>query len=76
MKDSIVCSTKCREIRLKILSLCSNYFPATGCDNCLGDLHQGCSDSCREESRAEHAFSKDLWALIRIAYPASNIDRA
>ena len=25
----------------------SRYVPDKGCDNCLGDLHQGCTDECK-----------------------------
>ena len=69
MKNSIVCSNHCQQVRLKLFEIERKYFPTNGCDNCLGDLHHGCSDKCNREFREALKFGKDLWSLIRVIYP-------
>ena len=66
MKNSIVCSDHCAEIRLKIIELDNKYFPTNGCDNCWGDLHNGCSQRCRNEFSQSLKFGRDLWDLTRL----------
>ena len=65
MKNSIVCSEHCKAVRQMIFDLDTKYFPTNGCDNCWGDLHQGCSAQCKKEFRESLAFGKDLWKLYR-----------
>ena len=67
-KNSVVCSDKCQEIRLVIFRLCDKYFPTNGCDNCWGDLHQGCSGQCKKEFSEALVFGQDVWKLIRIIF--------
>lgn len=43
------------------------YFPTHGCDNCLGDLHEGCSEKCKSEFRAYGECSR-IMQLIDEAY--------
>ncbi len=64
-KNSVVCSENCKELRLQILRMISRCCPSNGCENCWSDLHQGCSEQCKQESRKTSAFSRDLWTLIR-----------
>ena len=68
-KNEIVCSEQCQAVRLKFMELDDKYFPTSGCENCRGDLHQGCSEKCKQESRDSYGFNQDLWSLIRIIYP-------
>lgn len=68
-KNSIVCSEKCQNIWLKVGELDTKYFRCNGCDNCWGDLHGQCSETCRREFRESGAFIRDLWSLVRIFYP-------
>lgn len=68
-KNSVVCSDKCQEIRLLIFKIGDKYFPTNGCDNCWGDLHQGCSEQCRKEFRESLKFGQDLWSIIHLIYP-------
>lgn len=67
--NSVVCAGKCSDVRKKYIEIGSKFFPSTGCENCHGDLHQGCSDECKESSRKSHEFYKDIWSLIKIIYP-------
>ena len=32
----------------------------SGCENCWADLHQGCSDACRQSSRQYHEKRKTI----------------
>jgi hypothetical protein len=66
-KNSIVCSDKCNEIRLRIIKLTSKYTPTNGCDNCWGDLHQGCTNKCKEEFKVAGEFVKELYELVRVS---------
>lgn len=68
-KNTTVCSDKCLAIHNKANELDKKYFPTNGCDNCWGDLHRGCSETCRREFKESLQFGKDLWSLIRIFYP-------
>lgn len=70
MQNSIVCSERCQQVRLRKLELNEKYYPTNGCDNCWGDLGGSCTLECREEFRKAHEFSKDLWSLIRVIHPA------
>lgn len=66
-KNNIVCSDKCNEIRLRIIKLTSKYTPTNGCDNCWGDLHQGCTNKCKEEFKVAGEFVKELYELVRVS---------
>jgi len=68
-KNSVVCSEICSSIRTKMIKIKRKYFPTNGCQNCWGDLHQGCSEQCKKEFREASIFNKDLWSLIRLIYP-------
>jgi hypothetical protein len=72
LKNSIVCSDNCQNVRLKLFELEHKYTPTNGCDNCWGDLHQGCSDKCNREFSEALKFGKDLWSLIRVIYPPTD----
>ena len=65
-KNKVICSDHYAKIRLKIYRLVDKYFPTHGCDNCWGDLHQGCTKQCKKEFREARKFAKDLWSLIRL----------
>jgi len=69
MKNVIVCSDNCQNISSKLFELNDKYFPTNGCDNCWGDLHNGCSDKCKEERKKSSEFGIDLWLIIRLIYP-------
>lgn len=64
-KNSIVCSDECNDIRLLIISMSFEYVPTNGCDNCWGDLRQGCTLKCREESKRAAKFTRQLRSLIK-----------
>lgn len=66
MKNVVICSEKCGEIRLAVYELLKKYTPTNGCDNCWGDLHQGCSEQCNREFRESRAFGTDIWKLVRL----------
>lgn len=59
-----VCSDKCREIHERTHALTDKYFPFNGCENCLNDLHKGCTEKCRAELQSHYKFGRDLWELI------------
>ena len=44
----------------KIREITDKYFPTNGCENCWGDLHQGCTEKCQEEFKIRRNFIKDL----------------
>ena len=67
-KNSVVCSDKCSRIRKRLAEIEHKYFPTHGCDNCWGDLHQGCTDQCNREFRESLKFGQDLWSIIRLIY--------
>ena len=69
IKNKVICSEHCGAVRLKVFELDRKYYPTNGCDNCWGDLHQGCSEQCKKEFSDSLAFGKDLWSLVRIIYP-------
>lgn len=69
LKNSCVCSKRCSSIRAKLFELERKYFPTNGCENCLGDLHQGCTEQCNKEFRESLAFGTDLYSLIHLIYP-------
>ena len=66
MRNSIVCSDECQEVRLKRHRILDKYTPTHGCDNCWGDLHQGCTNECKAEFKLMGELSQDLWSLIRL----------
>ena len=70
MKNKVICSEKCSDVRRKLFELGDKYFPTRGCDNCWGDLHHGCTEQCRKEFREASDFCKDLWSLVRLIYPS------
>ena len=43
------------------------YFPTDGCDNCWGDLYQGCTAECREQGRKSQAFWVEVNRAINTA---------
>lgn len=63
--NSIVCSDTCNQKRLTIIRLIDKYTPTNGCDNCWGDLGQGCNKKCKEEFKDAHKFVKELYSLAR-----------
>ena len=67
-KNSVVCSDKCSKIRLLVYGIIQKHKPTNGCDNCWGDLHQGCSEQCKKESKEAFELAKDLWSLVRLIY--------
>ena len=67
MENSVICSELCSRTRLRIHELIDKYFPTNGCDNCWGDLHQGCSEQCRREFVEGSKFARDLWELVRLS---------
>jgi len=69
MKNSVICSEKCKAVRLRIMEIGNKYFPTYGCDNCWGDLHEGCTEQCKKEFRESGEFGKDLWSIIRLIFP-------
>ena len=64
MPNLVICSEHCKEIRQMLFDLGDKYFPIHGCDNCRGDLYQGCSEQCKKEFRDSIKFGKDLWVLV------------
>ena len=66
LKNKVICSDHCAKIRLKLFELDDKYFPTHGCDNCLGDLREGCTDRCRREFEESRKFGKDLWSLVNL----------
>jgi len=66
-KDSIVCSDSCNRIRLLIIQLSNKYTPTNGCDNCWGDLGQGCTIDCKQEFKKSSEFIKDMHKLVVLA---------
>lgn len=64
--NSIVCGDRCNKTRLEIIRLSDKYTPTNGCDNCWGDLYQGCTEKCKEEVRIAHKFVNELYSLVRI----------
>ena len=65
--NSIVCSDKCNNLRLSIMRLQNKYTPTHGCDNCWGDLHQGCTEKCKEEFKQSREFGSELWQIVKEA---------
>ena len=63
---STVCSNRCNNVRLAIIRMDNTYTPTPGCENCWGDLHQGCTEKCKEEFRISREFISDLYSLIRM----------
>lgn len=63
---SILCGGKCSRIRLELFRLIDKYKPTNGCDNCLGDLHVGCTDKCKREFIESTELTADLYNLVRI----------
>ena len=66
-KNSVICSDNCQNIRLEVYRLLDKYTPTNGCDNCWGDLHQGCTEKCKEEFKKMGIFANELWELIKLA---------
>jgi hypothetical protein len=66
MENKVICSEHCGKIRKMIFELKNKYFPTHGCDNCWGDLHQGCTEQCKKEFVESSAFYKDLWKLVNL----------
>jgi hypothetical protein len=68
INNSIVCCDKCGTIYNKIIEIQNKYFPCHGCENCLGDLHQGCTEECKTEFDNYRIFGTDLWNLIHLIF--------
>ena len=66
INNSVVCSAKCNEIRLKIIKLINKYTPTNGCENCWGDLMIGCTDKCKNEFKLAHEFANDIYFIVRL----------
>ena len=69
LPGKIICSDKCAKIKSKMLDLNRKFTPTHGCANCLGDLHQGCTEECNIEFKKSGEFWKGLWELISLIYP-------
>jgi len=67
-KNSVVCSEKCNQIRLKVYEIIQKHKPTNGCDNCWGDLHQGCTEQCKKEGKEAFELAQDIWKLVRLIY--------
>ena len=65
LPNSIVCSNRCAEIRKYYIRLSEVVTPTNGCDNCHGDLHQGCTVACKQEYELSNKFMTELITLIR-----------
>lgn len=63
-KNLVICSEKCKQIRQALIDIERDYFPTHGCDNCWGDLHQGCSEQCKKEFQESLKFGTRLWKLV------------
>ncbi len=68
MKNKVVCSDHCAEVRDRLFDLIDRYTPTNGCDNCWGDLHDGCSEQCMKEFHEARIFATDLWGLVRLIF--------
>ena len=66
-KNSVICSTRCEKIRLDIISLVGEYTPTNGCENCWGDLGQGCTEKCKNEFKKASDFAGKLNQLIMVS---------
>ncbi len=66
LENVVICSERCGKIRLKRLEIMDKYAHPNGCDNCWGDLHQGCTDQCRREFDKYGELGKDLMDLINL----------
>jgi len=69
--NSIVCGDRCNNARLEIIRLSSKYTPTNGCENCWGDLGQGCTKKCKEEFKKSDEFVAELYSLVRGVLNAS-----
>ena len=63
--NSIVCGDKCNNARLEIIRLSNKYTPINGCDNCWGDLGQGCTNKCKDKFKKSSDFVNELYNLVR-----------
>ena len=63
--NSIVCGDKCNNARLEIIRLTNKYTPTNGCENCRGDLRQGCTEKCKDEIKKSREFGIELYSLVR-----------
>lgn len=66
-EGSIVCSSNCNKIRLQIISMSDKYTHTSGCDNCWGDLNQGCTVECKDERKRSREFVIELYSLVGLA---------
>ena len=66
LKNSVICSDKCAKIRLKRLEIMNKYAHPNGCENCWGDLHQGCTEQCEKELDKYGELGQDLRDLINL----------
>ena len=67
-KNTVVCSEKCNEIRLEIIRLANKYTPTNGCENCWGDLGQGCTYECKDEFKKATEFVEELQRIVRVSF--------
>ncbi len=65
-KNLVICSDKCSRIRLKKLEIMDKYAHPNGCDNCWGDLYQGCTKECNREFQKYRELGQDLVDLIEL----------
>ena len=63
--NSIVCGDRCNNARLEIIRLTNKCTPTNGCANCWGDLHQGCTEKCKDEFKKSGEFVGELYSLVR-----------
>jgi len=72
-KNSVICSDKCDVIRLDIIRLANKYTPTVGCENCWGDLGQGCTEKCKDEFKKSNEFVGEIYRLVRVSLSVADI---
>ena len=66
LKNKVICSEHCQEVRLKLFALGDKYTPTHGCDNCWGDLGGNCTEECNKEFKKLGELMGDLWSLVHL----------
>ena len=54
-------------MRVDIIRMSKKNTATNGCDNCWGDLGQGCNEKCTKEFKESGEFIKELYSLMRMA---------
>ena len=65
-ENLVVCSDECQKVRLEMSRLSEKYSPTKGCENCWGDLHQGCTRRCKKEFRESRKLYEDMRSLVEL----------